>query len=192
MIRKRSSRSVWTTTRVLRFTDLPMITNRLSFSEWIGSAIVKDKGSPKTVTASSKDTPCFLRFWTALCWSHSKFNDTLSPKVGIFYPLLSLICLPGLTEQASCPPILRSSSLVIGHSINIQRSNHLIKPGLWTREITSCDGPSFRLVGRQMKVMSKYWKTFSASRSSLRFSQHSQGIEVWRNKYRERPPKIVP
>jgi len=45
---------------------------RASSAEWSGSETVAAKGSPKTVDASSNDTPCFLRFASAFPGSHSK------------------------------------------------------------------------------------------------------------------------
>lgn len=48
--------------------------NLSSSSEWSGSGIVAENGSPKTVAASSNETPCFFRFEEALFLSHSKLS----------------------------------------------------------------------------------------------------------------------
>jgi hypothetical protein len=52
------------------FTDCPMVTNRDSLVEWTGSETVAASGSPKTVVASSKETPCFVRLAAAFLGSH--------------------------------------------------------------------------------------------------------------------------
>src|SRR5476651_2057849 len=49
---------------------------RVSVCECAGSRIVMETGSPKTVAASSKLTPCLARFDPALCASHSKVSMT--------------------------------------------------------------------------------------------------------------------
>src|SRR5208283_2120465 len=59
--------------------DSPRLTKRSSSSECSGSGIVRASGSPKTVIASSNDTPCFLRFCLALLSSHSKARLMGSP-----------------------------------------------------------------------------------------------------------------
>src|SRR5439155_16078109 len=45
---------------------------RSSPSEWRRSSIIRPSGSPNTVTASSKETPCSTRLSRALWTSHSK------------------------------------------------------------------------------------------------------------------------
>jgi len=50
--------------------DIPMVINLSSLFEWAGSSIVIDKGSPKTVDASSNDIPCFLLFALAFLSFH--------------------------------------------------------------------------------------------------------------------------
>src|SRR5205823_5428935 len=52
----------------------PMITKRSSSVECSGSAMVKDSGSPNTVVASSKETPCRSTFCPAFSSSHSKVS----------------------------------------------------------------------------------------------------------------------
>ena len=37
---------------------------------------MRPSGSPKTVPASSNDTPCFARFLAAFCGSHSNLSTT--------------------------------------------------------------------------------------------------------------------
>ena len=51
--------------------DCPINTRRSSCSEWRGSTIVIDNGSPNAVLASSKETPCFPIFAEAFLRSHS-------------------------------------------------------------------------------------------------------------------------
>ncbi len=55
---------------------MPIVTYRCSPAEWSGSGTVSDKGSPNTVAASRKSTPCFARFDFALAESHSNVNVT--------------------------------------------------------------------------------------------------------------------
>jgi hypothetical protein len=43
------------------------MTKRVSVCECAGSGIVMETGSPKTVAASSKLTPCLARFVPAVC-----------------------------------------------------------------------------------------------------------------------------
>src|SRR5271157_5288239 len=74
-----SPRSVKTTTKSRRLWDSPRLTKRSSSSECSGSGIVRASGSPKTVLASSNETPCFLRFCLALLSSHSKARLMGSP-----------------------------------------------------------------------------------------------------------------
>jgi len=71
MMRIRSSRSVCATTSRRRRSDIPTDTNRCSPAEWPGSDIVSDRGSPRTVAASRKPTPCLARLACALSGSHS-------------------------------------------------------------------------------------------------------------------------
>ena len=47
------------------------MTKRCSLRECIGSGIVNDSGSKKTVAASVKETACFCRFDAALIGSYS-------------------------------------------------------------------------------------------------------------------------
>ncbi len=54
----------------------------------MGSATVIEKGSLKTVFASSKLTPCFLRFYLALSSCHSNSNTTKQRSLSIRYILL--------------------------------------------------------------------------------------------------------
>ena len=69
-MRMLSSYSVCTTTMSLPLMDIPMVINLSSLFEWAGSSIVIDKGSPKTVDASSNDIPCFLLFALAFLSFH--------------------------------------------------------------------------------------------------------------------------
>ena len=73
MIRIVSSSSVWATTNGRPRSEIPKVTNLTSVIEWSGSALVADMGSLKAVTASSKETPCFLRFDVAFLGSHLNF-----------------------------------------------------------------------------------------------------------------------
>lgn len=50
-----------------------MVKNHGSPTEWSGSGIVLANGSPKTVVASSNETPCFLAFSAAFLTSHVNF-----------------------------------------------------------------------------------------------------------------------
>jgi len=56
-----------------------MVTKRDSSLEWSGSSIVIDKGSLKTVEASSNVTPCFSLFDRSLAGSHSK-RSAMTPR----------------------------------------------------------------------------------------------------------------
>jgi len=73
MSRTDSPRSVWTTTKRRPDTACPIRMNLVSSSDESGSRIVLERGSPKVVAASSKETPCFSRFTADLPASHSKF-----------------------------------------------------------------------------------------------------------------------
>src|ERR1022692_562646 len=77
MMRMRPSRSVYDTTKSRSNSDRPMLSIRGSVSECLRSSIVASKGSPNTVAASSKVTPCFCTLAAALSSSHS--NSTVSP-----------------------------------------------------------------------------------------------------------------
>jgi hypothetical protein len=52
--------------------ERPRSTKRFSLAECSGSVTVKDSGSPKAVTASSKLTPCFRSLLAALTGSQEK------------------------------------------------------------------------------------------------------------------------
>ena len=54
-------RSVYATTRRRPASDFPRLRNRRSSCEWSGSEIVSSSGSPNTVTASLRATPCRSR-----------------------------------------------------------------------------------------------------------------------------------
>jgi hypothetical protein len=56
--------------------DEPMIAKRRSRTECLGSGTVSERGSSKTVLASSKETPCLLRFCLAFSESHSNLSFT--------------------------------------------------------------------------------------------------------------------
>jgi hypothetical protein len=72
IIRVRGSLSVYETTSNRKRSDIPNTINRCSLSEWSGSGMFIDNGSPKAVTASAKETPCLLRLACAFFASHSK------------------------------------------------------------------------------------------------------------------------
>ena len=54
-----------------RLVESPIVMERGSSSECCGSRIVPARGSPNTVDASSKDTPCLAKFRAAFAGSHS-------------------------------------------------------------------------------------------------------------------------
>src|SRR5205823_4583439 len=54
---------------------MPHVISRASVAEWSGSSKMRARRSPKTVRASSNDTPCFLRLAAAFRGSHSKLNS---------------------------------------------------------------------------------------------------------------------
>jgi hypothetical protein len=54
--------------------DTPNVRKRDSPVEWSGSLNVRAIGSPKTVPASWKDTPCLRRLADAFLVSHSSFT----------------------------------------------------------------------------------------------------------------------
>jgi hypothetical protein len=79
MIRMRFPRSQWETKTNSFFIVWPRVTSRRSSNEWSGSGYVIASGSKNTDEASSKVTPCFLKFAAAFRTSHSnvtppKFN----------------------------------------------------------------------------------------------------------------------
>ena len=53
------------------FEERPKTRNRSSLMEWLGSGMLSENGSAKTVVASSKETLCFRRFDRSLAGSHS-------------------------------------------------------------------------------------------------------------------------
>jgi hypothetical protein len=62
----------WATTRSPPLDDMPNVTKRLSSNKWSGSSPVAESGSKNALDASSKETPCFLRFPAAFRASHAK------------------------------------------------------------------------------------------------------------------------
>ena len=64
------------TARTRRPREIPSKTNRSSSIECRGSPAMRPSGSPKTVPASSNDTPCLARFLAAFCGSHSNLSTT--------------------------------------------------------------------------------------------------------------------
>lgn len=77
MMRTASVRSMYMTASKRRRSEMPSNTNRSSTAEWRGSATILPNGSPKTVAASSNDTPCLARFPAAFRGSHS--NSSANP-----------------------------------------------------------------------------------------------------------------
>ena len=77
MMRTASVRSMYITASKRRRSEMPSNTNRSSMAEWRESATILPNGSPKTVAASSNDTPCLARFPAALRGSHS--NSSANP-----------------------------------------------------------------------------------------------------------------
>src|SRR5438034_4063566 len=59
------------------------MTKRCSLRECIGSGIVNDSGSKKTVAASVKETACFCRFDAALIGSHSNSEFMADEDIGL-------------------------------------------------------------------------------------------------------------
>src|SRR5439155_26012399 len=56
---------------------LPIFRNRRSPTEWSTSGNVVDNGSSKTVAASRKSTPCFLKFSSAFSGSHVNVTESV-------------------------------------------------------------------------------------------------------------------
>ena len=77
MMRTAAVRSMYITASKRRRSEMPGNTNRSWTAEWRGSATILPNGSPKTVAASSNDTPCLARFPAALRGSHS--NSSANP-----------------------------------------------------------------------------------------------------------------
>ncbi len=71
MIRMRSSSSVCDTMINRPLSERPIVQKRSSPIECTMSIVVREKGSLKTVLASEKETPCFLRLASDFSRSHS-------------------------------------------------------------------------------------------------------------------------
>ena len=65
-----------TTTSSRLCAEIPIVTNRCSSEEWMGSSMVIESRSPNTVAASSKLMRCFARFLLAFVGSHSKYTPS--------------------------------------------------------------------------------------------------------------------
>lgn len=74
-----SSSSRCTITNVRPDSDCPIVMNLISPRGTAGSRIVTVKGSPKTVAASSKETPCLRTFEPVFRMSHSNVSPTIPP-----------------------------------------------------------------------------------------------------------------
>ena len=70
-MRSLSPRSAKATTTRRDRRDIPIKRRRSSESEWSGSEIVTESGSPNAVTASSNEMPCLSTFCRAFSASHS-------------------------------------------------------------------------------------------------------------------------
>ena len=68
-----SETSTKTVKRTRWFSDCP---TRIVRSSYKASSSTRASGSPKTVTASANETPCFLRFEMAFFWSHENCTET--------------------------------------------------------------------------------------------------------------------
>src|SRR5271157_6015403 len=128
-----SPRSVNTTTKSRRLWDSPRLTKRSSSSECNGSGTVRASGSPKTVLASSNDTPCFLRFCLALFSSHSKARLMGSPSDGL---QLSSVAVRGRQRRPQLAADLRDGGppLVEERIAANETMNHTVVPAKLRRD----------------------------------------------------------
>jgi hypothetical protein len=89
-----------TTSNRLRW-ERPKSMKRASDIEWSGSGIVMDSVSAHTDVASWNETPCFLRFESALRWSHSNRNPMAGPHENVKRTLVKIMRLNNITYLCS-------------------------------------------------------------------------------------------
>jgi hypothetical protein len=108
MMRMTLPTSVCDTARKRPCFDIPKVTKRCSPAEWSGSEPVVENTSRKTVDASSKEAPRFLRLSAAFFGSHAKFTFGLgrvsSPIIGGMIPSRLMIVAPMFRVAPISPP----------------------------------------------------------------------------------------
>ncbi len=122
MIRRISSRRCVCATTSRRPALLcPMRIQRSSPTEWSGSGIVMERGSPKAVAASAKSTPCLRRFAAALARSHMNWS---TPRI---YQISDTAPLPN-GSRLSCGAKLEYSQTEL-YSAECRRVTRSIEDG---------------------------------------------------------------
>ena len=158
MIRILSPRSVCTTTSNLSRCERPKIMKRFSACECAGSKIVTESGSPNTVAASSKGTPCLARFNRALLASHSKVStpEIQTPIARIVHPKMNT-----------------------GKEFPSVASDFRHRPASCVRPAPRCPG-GIRILSHKAQALSSAALTFFKSGSGTtpsRFSNRTDGSE---------------